>query len=65
MTFPHAQEVIILKRKNMFFCLLTALCLLLTGCGGTAPGFARARDGLGGPRGEREAGGVRWQRVSG
>ena len=35
MTFPHAQEVIILKRKNMFFCLLTALCLLLTGCGGT------------------------------
>ena len=35
MTFPHAQEVIILKRKNMFFCLLAALCLLLTGCGGT------------------------------
>ena len=35
MTFPHAQEVIILKRKNMFFCLLTVLCLLLTGCGGT------------------------------
>ena len=35
MTFPHAQEVIILKRKNMFFCLLTALCLLLTGCGST------------------------------
>ncbi len=33
--FPHAQEVIILKRKNMFFCLLAALCLLLTGCGGT------------------------------
>ena len=24
-----------MKRKNMFFCLLTALCLLLTGCGGT------------------------------
>ena len=24
-----------LKRKNMFLCLLTALCLLLTGCGGT------------------------------
>jgi len=35
MLFPHAQEVIILKRKNMFFCLLAALCLLLTGCGGT------------------------------
>ncbi|AEC00242.1 ABC-type metal ion transporter, periplasmic subunit [Selenomonas sputigena ATCC 35185] len=24
-----------MKRKNMFLCLLTALCLLLTGCGGT------------------------------
>ena len=35
MTFPHAQEVIILKRKNMLFCLLASLCLLLTGCGGT------------------------------
>ena len=35
MMFPHAQEVIILKRKNMLFCLLASLCLLLTGCGGT------------------------------
>lgn len=35
MTFPHAQEVIILKRKNTLFCLLASLCLLLTGCGGT------------------------------
>ena len=35
MTFPHAQEVILLKRKNMLFCLLASLCLLLTGCGGT------------------------------
>ncbi|UZE46461.1 metal ABC transporter substrate-binding protein [Selenomonas sputigena] len=35
MTFPHAQEVIILKRKNMLFCLLASLCLLLTGCGST------------------------------
>ena len=33
--FPHAQEVILLKRKNMLFCLLASLCLLLTGCGGT------------------------------
>ena len=35
MMFPHAQEVILLKRKNMLFCLLASLCLLLTGCGGT------------------------------
>jgi len=35
MLFPHAQEVILLKRKNMLFCLLASLCLLLTGCGGT------------------------------
>ena len=35
MLFPHAQEVIILKRKNMLFCLLASLCLLLTGCGST------------------------------
>ena len=35
MTFPHAQEVILLKRKNMLFCLLASLCLLLTGCGST------------------------------
>ena len=35
MLFPHAQEVILLKRKNMLFCLLVSLCLLLTGCGGT------------------------------
>lgn len=33
--FPHAQEVILLKRKNMLFCLLASLCLLLTGCGST------------------------------
>ena len=35
MLFPHAQEVILLKRKNMLFCLLASLCLLLTGCGST------------------------------
>ena len=35
MLFPHAQEVILLKRKNILFCLLASLCLLLTGCGGT------------------------------
>ena len=35
MLFPHAQEVILLKRKNMLFCLLASLCLLFTGCGGT------------------------------
>ena len=35
MLFPHAQEVLLLKRKNMLFCLLASLCLLLTGCGGT------------------------------
>ena len=35
MLFPHAQEVIILKRKNILFCLLASLCLLLTGCGST------------------------------
>lgn len=35
MDVSHAQEVILLKRKNMLFCLLASLCLLLTGCGGT------------------------------
>ena len=35
MLFPHAQEVILLKRKNMLFCLLASLCLFLTGCGST------------------------------
>ena len=34
MNIPHAQEVILLKRKNTLFCLLAALCLFLTGCGG-------------------------------
>jgi putative adhesion lipoprotein len=33
--FCCSKEVFLLKLKNTLFCLIIALCLLLTGCGGT------------------------------
>ena len=42
---PHAQEVILLKHKNILFCLLTALCLILTGCGGGTNTAGGGKDG--------------------